>query len=279
MLGFVFALIALLGFGSSTALLKGPIRKHGVFPAIIVNYVFTVSLSFLAILLFASLVVPAKETLALLVTAVVIGSMGILAFFKAMKEGELSIVGPFAKLSVVVTIAISIFFLSESLNLLQFFGIAVILFCAIVIGIQGRQFKSLEKGILYSLIAVFGWGIFFALLKPLTLELGPFNTTFYVELGIFLVLLLFVAATRQKISISRNSAAKIFVRTILLTTGAIAYNFAISFIGAALTAAIHSGSPAITIVLSRLYLKEKIPFYKYLAIAGIVFGLAILALA
>jgi len=278
MIGFVYALIALLTFGSSTVFLKRPIKKLGVFPAILINYIFTGILTFISVILFSSFVIPSPEIAPLLIFEIIIGAIAILFFFKAMHEGELSIVSPVAKISVIITTIISVFFLGEILTSVHIIGIIIIVASAILVGTEGRNIKHLEKGIVYTLITAVGWGIFFALLKPLILVMGPFNVAFYTEAGIFIFLLAYILITKKKMEYERNSAISIFAKAFFVTIAVILYNFSIQEIGAALTAAFVAGSPAILVTLSRIFLKEQIPRYKYFGVAGIVIGLVILAL-
>ncbi len=278
MLGFLFAVVSLLGFGGSAVFLKKPVQRLGVFPAILTNYLFTSILTFASVLVFGSLALPSPEIALLLLATVFVGTIAIVAFFKAVEDGELSIVAPVAKTSVIVTVAVSMAFFGEVLTAVQAAGMAVVIAAAIAVGTEGQGIKRLERGISYSIMTAVGWGLFFAMLKPLVAEMGPFNAAFYTEAGIFALLVAFVVATKQKILFNADAAKGIFVRAVLLTVAAVTYNFAISLIGVAISATFIAASPAVIAILSKLYLKEEIQAYKYVGIAGIVVGLAMLAL-
>jgi len=278
MIGLLIALVSLLTFGSSSIFRKRPIRQIGIFSALLLNYVFTSILTLAALLLFSSIALPSFEIGVILFVEIIVGSAAIVAFYKAVEEGDLSLVSPVAKLSVVVTLLISLFFLNEILSPLHLVGSAVIIVSAVVIGTRRGRVKNLEHGIFYAILTGLGWGVYFALLKPLTLALGPFNTGFYTEAGIFAVVLIFVLLARKKISFTKTASKSIFAGAFLGVAGLITYNFAIQMIGAALSASVLAASPAFVALLSKLYLKEKIARYKYFAIAGIVLGLIILAI-
>lgn len=278
MIGLLIALVSLFTFSASSVFMKRPIRQVGVFSALLLNYVFTAVLTLAAVLAFDKLVLPSQEIVWLLFFEIVVGAVGIVAYFKANEEGELSIVSPVAKLSVIITLFISLVFFNEVFGLWQAVGAAMIIGSATVIAIQKGKVKRLEKGILYAVLTGIGWGIFFAVLKPLTAALGPFNTAFFTETGILAVILLFVLLTKKSIAFTQRAAKSMFAKAVLATVGVITYNIAISLIGAALSASILAASPALLVLFSKAYLKEKIARYKYFAIAGIVLGLAVLAL-
>ncbi len=276
MISLLIALVSLLAFGSASIFKKRPIREIGVFSALLLNYAFTSILTLAALLAFSSVALPNFEIWLLLLVEIAVGSAAIVAFYKAVEEGDLSLVSPVAKLSVVVTLLISLMFLNEILSPLHLIGSAIIIASAVVIGTQKGRVKNLERGVFYAILTGLGWGVYFALLKPLTLALGPFNTSFYTEAGILAIVLAFVLLSRKKISFTRTASKSQFAGAFLAVIGLITYNFAIQLIGAALSASVLAASPALVALFSRLYLKEKIARHKYFAIAGIVLGLILL---
>jgi bacterial/archaeal transporter family protein len=278
MIGFFLGLASSILFGASGIFIKKPVRDLGVFSAIITNYFFSTLIVLVSLFLFGKFSLPSLEIIPIILFEIAVGTLAILSFFKAVKQGELSIVGPITKLNVLITIVLSVLLFGEILSFFQAVGAFILLAGSIVIALQGKKIKNLEKGALHSFFTAFGWGLFFVFLKPIVSDVGPFNTALYTEGGIFFSLLLLSLLLRKNFSINASAGKSIFVHALFTGTAAILYNFSISFIGAAKTAALLSASPAVLVILSRLVLKEKVPFYKYVAIAGIVIGLLLLAL-
>ncbi|MDO8427865.1 MAG: EamA family transporter [Candidatus Diapherotrites archaeon] len=275
---FEYAILALLGFGSTNLFVKKPLEKLGTDFTILVRYFFAFILTLAALLIFSKIQLPSSNMIPFLAANILIGTIAILALYKAMKEGKLSIVLPFSSAHVLIVLLFGIFVFHETLSITQLAGAGIGLIGALVIALQRFEFKNFEKGISPAIITLVGWGFYFSILKILSQELDPFNIIFYSETGIFICLLVYFVLTRRKLDIGFSEIPSIGIASIISTIAILAYNFSIGSIGIALTAFFYSGNSALSVILSRIFLKEQIPKIKYLAVVGIVAGLMLIAL-
>lgn len=277
MFGFAAAFLSMLLLGASTLLIKRPIGKIGVDSSLLVRYSFSSMLTFLMAFAVGGLVVPSAGGLALIVLGDIAGGVAIYFFFRAVGRGLLSVVDPFARTYAVLTILIAVAVFGETLGALQVVGGALVLVSAIALAFNGRKAGRLEEGVGFTLVTIFGWGIFFAILKLVIAEVGAFSAAFYTEFGVFLLLLLLLRPSRIRFGDAR-SVAGLFAGALALSVGSVAYNYAVSLIGVSSASLIAAGTPAVVVTASALLFRERIRAYKYIALAGIALGLALVSI-
>ncbi|MBU1120550.1 DMT family transporter, partial [Candidatus Micrarchaeota archaeon] len=135
----------------------------------------------------------------------------------------------------------------------------------------------LGKGVVFALLTLVGWGAYFAMIKPIVLELNPFNAALFTESIIFFMILVYSVGTKKEFKLNeRKSNIFLFANAVLLIIGLLSYNYSITLIGASLTAIIVAPSPILTSVLARIFLKERLSKTKYIAIIVSITGLVLL---
>jgi len=280
MIQFLYALIAFFSWGSEAVFDKKSLEKLNPFNALSVRYFFVFILVILAALIFTEIKFPSTELIPYLLFTCLIGSAAIIFFFKALNEGTVSLSIGIAKNYFLVTIAISVIFFNETLSFSQLAAAALILSSVFILSFDKKEKGiKLEKGVTFALLTVVGWGAYFALIKPIVLELNPFNASLFLESTIFLMILFYSLATKKEFKLNEKKCNWFaFFASILLVIGSIAYNFSIALIGTSLTAVIVAPTPILTSILARVFLKEKLSAVKYTAIFFSVIGLMLLLL-
>jgi drug/metabolite transporter (DMT)-like permease len=263
--------------GASTLLIKRPIEKIGVDSSLLVRYSFSSVLTFLLAFAFGGLVLPSMGGLWLIVLGDIAGGIAVYFFFRAVGRGLLSIVDPFARTYAVLTILIAVAAFGETLGVLQVAGGALVLVSAIALAFNDSKAGRLEEGAGFALVTILGWGLFFVILKLVIAEVGAFSAAFYTEFGVFLLLLLLLRPHSIRYDDSR-SAAGLFAGALALSVSSVLYNYAVLQIGVSAASLIAVGTPAVVVTASAFLFKERIQPYKYLALAGMVLGLALVSM-
>lgn len=278
MFQFIYALIVLLFWGSDIILGKKALEKLNPFNALSLRYLFVFPLVIVSALIFTEIKFPSIELLPYLLFTCFIGSAAIIMFFKALAEAGASISTAIAKNYFLVTVAVSIIFLNETLSPIQFIAAFLIVCSIFLLSFERKEEKFvLGKGVVFALLTLLGWGAYFALIKPIVLELNPFNASLFLESIIFFMILAYSIATKKEFKLHERKSNMFLVGSaIVMVVGAISYNFSIALIGASLTAIIVAPTPAVTSVLARIFLKERLSKTKYLAIIISVIGLVLL---
>ncbi len=130
----VFALLASLVWGAAPVLFKLALR--GEIPPIVAlvfhNFsAFLLAVS-VAVLAGMNLSHPIKEVILIAVGGIMSGFLGVFFFFKAVKDGDVSVVAPIASSSPLWASLIAFFLLGEPFSWLRAFGILLVI-CGIVL--------------------------------------------------------------------------------------------------------------------------------------------------
>ncbi len=280
MFQFLYALLSLVSWGTESIFDKKSLEKLNPCNALSVRYFFVAVWLIITVILFSQLKFPSQELIPYLLFTDLIGAASIIFFFKAIKETSISLGLAIAKNYFLVTIATSIVLFNETLSLIQIVAVLLILCAVFLLSFEKKEKKLvLGKGTVFALLTLFGWGAYFALIKPIVLELGALNASLYNESIIFLMILFYSIITKKELKLKENkSNAFAFAASILLVIGSVSYNYSIILIGASLTAIAVAPTPIITSVLARFFLKEKLSRIKYFAIIVSVIGLILLFL-
>lgn len=274
MLGFLAAMGSMLSFGSGGVLAKRAIETLGRRKAIVYFYATLVLL-----LLAGTMALQVRfefpgELLGIYIAQITIGALGIIAFYKAMEQGKISILAPLGRVYVLIVIVLGVLVFGEILSFMQVIGSLLIIISGIVIAFEDGKKLKIEAGTKYVLLAIACWGFYYTFLKTFVTALGAYPATVVTECGVASIVIAYYVARRTELKLpSAYDARYTIANGISLFLAAFLYNISIENIGIALTAAIVSGAPIITAVLSYFILKEKLDTRKYAAIVLMVAGL------
>ncbi len=282
-LGILFAFGAMLFWGLGDFLIQRTTRKIGWLEA----------LTWIGIIGSIGLLPFVWKDIHLLLdwrNLILVVGLGILSFiaakfaFEAFKEGKISVVDVVLEIELPVTIALSFFFLKESLTMIQMIIILFIL-CGMIL-IATKSFNHLkakvEKGVLLALCAtIFMGGVNFLTgvssktITPLMAILGPWVIT-------TIICVVFVVA-REKPSKFFNDAKDI--KSLIICMGIvdvlawIFYAFAVQKNEISIITAITESYSAIAIVLGVWLNKERIMKHQWFGAALAIVGSVLLAIS
>ena len=226
---------------------------------------------------------PANPAFAIAaVSAGILGAIGYLFFYEGMRVGTVGIVGTISAACPMLTVVLSVLFLNETLGVFQVLGIALIMFCILVLAYEPRRGGTARRtAVLLSLAGFFVWGVWGFLVKTSVASLGEGNLDLLLAAGYLGVTVAYAALPARSARVDdpptrRSWALGGFV---FLAGGlsAVALTIAYDFGPAALVAPISGTYPIIATLGAAAILKEKLDWR--IAIALVAFGLGIVLLS
>ena len=211
--------------------------------------------------------------------------IGGLSFFRGLEVGKVALVSPIASSWALVTAVLSVFLYSEELSPLQILGVALVLLGVIVAATNIRNLLRStwagwsDPGIKPALLAMLAWGVSFAFFPPLAERYGWLTFTLWLFVIFVLMTALFMYLRRARLRLTQGPS-RLFIGVAALSTAIayLTYNFGIESAYSSIVAPVASTFPIITIVLARVFLKEKIIPEQGLGILSILSGLVLLSI-
>lgn len=216
------------------------------------------------------------------VSAGALGAVGYLFFFEGMRFGTVGLVGTISAACPVLTVVLSVAFLSETLGGFQILGIALIMVCILTLAYEPtRGSASRRAAVLLSLAGFFVWGLWGFLVKASVDALGEGSLDLLLATGYLGVTVAYAVLRRGAQSaddppLRRPWALGLFV---FLAGGlsAVALTIAYDLGPAAIVAPISGTYPVIATLGAAVLLKERLDWR--IAVALVAFGLGILLLS
>ena len=191
-----------------------------------------------------------------------------LAFYKGLQKGQVTLVSPLGASWSLITAILSIIFFREVLRINKLFAILLIMIGIIVISVNLKNLirnKSLQllTGVKEGIISMLGWGISLFLLISVTKELGWFLPAFIFRFLILLLLTTYILYSKK----SPLPKTDNFPWSTLLLIGLFdilaffTYSLGVSSAYGSIVAPVSSANTLVTIVLSMIFLKEKMSYF------------------
>jgi len=274
MLEFLPSIASLLSFGTLSAISKKAITEIGRHKAIVYAYIVMVALLLAGTLVMGLNLILPQELMLLYAAEVIIGSLGVIAAYKALHYGKASLTGPISKSYVLIVLVMSILFLGEELSLGQIGGSVIIVIAALFLAMDGKKLQS-GPWLLFLGFAILCRAFYYTFIKNFVVALGAFEATVLLELGITIFVMIFHAIRGKDISPPeiKKGIYPALAGTFAFS-GSLLYSISVGMVGAALTAAISAGTPIVNAIASYFLLGEKLDMHKYAAILLMVVGLA-----
>ncbi|MCJ7739802.1 DMT family transporter [Candidatus Microgenomates bacterium] len=215
----------------------------------------------------------------------ILESIGIRFFFKALAEKNAVINGTIASAFSIVTILVCLLFFGERPTVVQLFMIGLVIIGVIMASLNVRDLSKIhlvEKGALYAFAAMFIWGVYFAVVRIPTQELGWFWPVYFVRLTVILELPFIFS---KKISLPKRlfnwkTVGLVVAAAVLPTIGDSFYNLGIAVpqTATSLFVPIASASPVIYVFLAGWFFREKIERIQKIGIATTILGVILLSI-
>ena len=282
-LGILFGIIAMLCWGVADFFVAKAVRKADVLKTFIWTQITGLILFLVIFSLFFKFPIVSFNTLIIVLIAGFLGVIPLLAYYKGLQIGAVSIISPIAASYAAVAVILSLVFLNETLTILQTIGIILAISGAILASFKLHnlaklRLKNFATGIKYAIIAMLGWGMLVVLISILVSELGWFMPIFLVKMLIVLYALSYAGITKKNISFPKNALLLIILIGFLESGGFLAFGAGISLEYTAIIAPVSSVYPAITIILAQIFFKEIVETNQKVGIAAVLIGLVLLSI-
>lgn len=188
---------------------------------------------------------------------------------------------PVASCWAVVTVFLSLTLLHEVLTATQAVGISLAIGGAVLVSFKWKdlmRFRNHTKGLKYAIIAALAFGSDFVVIDLLVSEIGWFLPIFLVCIITAFFLFAYSGAAKKDISFPKNILLFIILVGVLDTVAYLSYSTGVTSEYAAIVAPIGAASPAVSIILARIFFKEKLHFNQKIGAISVLAGLILLSL-
>lgn len=220
------------------------------------------------------------------VTLGILGGGVYALYLKLLRTGKVSIVVPILSAWALVTSALGLIFLHESINLLKILSVLAVVAGIIILSAKWSETRKqavsfFRPQIVLALLAVLGWGFYFFFLSPISKQTGWFLTTLLTRVFVTLTLfVLLLPQLKKKVGIFSKIPWKILLSAALFDVFAFtSFNLAISKYEVSFVSIIASASPLVTVILAATVLKERLNNVQKIGVALVIGGIIGLQLA
>ncbi len=282
-LGVSLALLALLGWGLGDFFIQKTTRLVGSWRAL-----FWIGL-FGAIVIFPFVIkdIAYLKTadLFLLGTLSVVVVLGSLFNFEALRQGKMAIVEPIISLELPLTIALSVVFLRESLELIPWILIALV-FVGIILAITKHHThwfyhrRALEKGVILASIGVVGTALSSFLIGVSSQNISPLITVWFVDVIIVLVCGFYMLYSKQFKELGkglRKYRWSIISQSFFDNLGWVAFAVATTLIPISIAITISESYVALAVLLGFFINREKLQKHQLVGAALAIISVIVLA--
>ncbi len=203
-------------------------------------------------------------------------------FYYTINQGQIGLTSPIIATYPVFTLVLAYLFLGERLNLVSLTGIILASLGIILISLPKKLKKvKLDNWVYLSLSVAIGYGVGGYLSKLAVNETG--NTTYLVLLAVFQVVVvliwrrLFTKESFPKLQLKESGYS--FIGIVLFNIGNIAYYVALEKGLASIVIPLSNTYITVTVILSLLWLKEKIDRHQLIGIFCVVIGVILVVLS
>jgi len=226
---------------------------------------------------FSQLLVDPLITVAAILLGVV-NALATLSLYKGFEVGRLSIVSPIASTGPVVAILLAITFLGEIVTTELLAGIGFVLVGIILVSFQTTKMdasKQIAKGTVYAIGFMILGGLILFALKPVSNVLGVFLPVLIMRwVGVSVLVVPFLA---RKPSGSGGGAFRLILAIAFFDTFAnVIYTVGVHIGTVTIVATLGGMFSAVTVLLARLFLKERLSLHQIVGFVAIIIGVGIL---
>lgn len=286
-MGIFSGLLSMLGWGISDFLAAKSSRKVGY----LITYFWTQLFAFSIALIYLLIKLPTLsisnilQFLVFLLPAGFLYMVGTLSFYKGFTKGQVSLVSPIGASWAMITVILSIIFLKEVLKTNQIVAIILIIFGVILVSVNLKELLRIKKfallgGIKEGLIAMLAWGISLFLIVLPSKTFGWFLPVFALKFFGILFIVIYATLIKQplKIKFQLSLLALFFLIGFSDMIAFFGYSFGVEGEYASIIAPVAASFPLVTIILARIFLKERIVLNQAFGVAGIIVGLILISL-
>ncbi len=207
-------------------------------------------------------------------------TIGFICFYRALAIGQVGVVCTISAGYSFVTALLLVMSDRETLTPIQWMSIALIILGIAFLSLTRESVRRihLDSGVLFAFGAMIFWGVYYMFLDSILDNIGWIPTIFYRYLcTVFWLFLSFLFARRNVVTITpevgiTTDGVMIIVGELL---GQFALHFGMTREATSIIVPVSSLGPLITVVLARVFLRERLSHLKIAGIAITLLGLVL----
>lgn len=210
---------------------------------------------------------------------------GYLTFYRGFTRGQVSVVSPLAASWSVVTVVLSVVFFHEVIDALHLVAAAVVMIGVLFVSSDIKGIFQAGKlaalgGASEGFFAMVAWGTAMFFIVPASQAIGWFLPIFLYRFFAIIFLWAYIFVIPLKFNISfRPPLFMLLIPIGILDIGAFfSYSLGVRTANASLVAPVAASFPLITVLLARIFLKERILLPQAAGIAAVIAGLVLISL-
>jgi drug/metabolite transporter (DMT)-like permease len=283
-IGILFGVFAMFGWGLAD-FLAAIALKRGIMSEKL--YFFVQLLGIIPIVLLATMFLDVPvlsiEIIVLVLLAAFLTLTEYIFLYKAFDIGPVSLAAPLCASYPMLTVIFSVIFLKEILSIDQILLIALVILGVILISLDLSRIRKLKlayskTGLWFAFISVLASGILFTLLGYLIKQIGWFAPIFFMKFLVVIYLFPYLKTKGIGLKITGRFLWMIISAMALLEVFAyLTYSVGAFVFLNSIVVPISASYPLVTIVLARIFFKEKIMPSQYLGIFLVLLGVVLLS--
>lgn len=282
-IGLLFGISSMLGYGICNYLLAVASRRIGALKtALWYQFIGLAVLMILAVFLLNYNGMSAP-TLGLAALAGLIGIVSIVSYSKGMEVGSVPVVATVASTYGAVAALLGFLLLQEALSPLQALCICMVVAGTVAVSFRPTRSRSggrkTRLGLNYALVAMFGWAAWVFFMSLLVRSIGWFSAALFPFVFGVIFMLLYSGMSRMDVGIKPSILPLISAIAVLEIIGFLSYNLGVTYSYVDIIAPIVAASPAVTVLLSLLFMREKLYLNQEFGVLLVISGLVLLAVA
>ena len=276
MLAALLALAASLSWGSSNFLAGIESRRRSVWHVTALSQIAATLVAGVAVLVTGQAPPRFWDAIVLLLAGVAT-AIGIVAFYRALAIGTMSVVAPIVAAEVAVPVAAGLF-RGERPGPQAYVGIALTVAGVILISWARRRNKdhATRSAVLLAVLAALCWGLLLAAFGISGAE-SPYWAVFDARIASLVVILLYMAATRRRLPLRGQNLPALFLVGLLLTAANILFTVATGFGYLSIVSILGSLSPAVVTVYAQVLLGERLTLRQWAGFGTVFAGVILLS--
>ncbi len=282
-LGILFGIIAMIGWGFADFFAAMAARKTSVVKTLVWSQIIGTAMLIFIFPLFFKIPAVSFTLVILILISAFLNIIALLAFYKGMQIGNVSVISPISSAYAAVTVILSLVFLNEKLNALQAAGVSLAILGTILAsfklhGLMRLKPENIARGVGYGLIAMLGWGIAFVFIDILIENLGWFFPPLLIKAAGIFYILSYAGTAKKSISFPKNAALLVALIGILETIGFLSIGAGMSFEQTSIVVPVSSTYALMTVILAQTFFRETIELNQKIGIAAVLLGLVLLSI-
>lgn len=278
--GIFFGIVSMLSWGASDFFVAKSSRGTDPFRALLWSQVIALPILLSVFFAFFKMPLLSFDVVLLIFASGILTVIANWSFYKGLRIGKVAIVMPVESCWAVVTVFLGLALLGESLTLLQAIGVFFAISGAVLVSFKWKDLIKLRnsaKGVNYAVIAALAYGTDFIIIDLLAKKIGWFLPTLFIGIVTAIYLLAYSGIAKKNISFPKNVAIFVLLVGVLDTAAYLAYTLGIMSEYGAIVAPIGAASPAVSVILARIFFRENVHFNQKIGVVSVLLGLILLS--